>query len=45
MPPTLALLHTTAVTLPVFAEAARAELGGAVRRARERLAALGVDAS
>lgn len=28
MPPTLALLHTTAVTIPVFAEAARAELPG-----------------
>ena len=28
MPPTLALLHTTAVTIPVFAEVARAELEG-----------------
>lgn len=28
MPPTLALLHTTPVTIPVFAEAARAELPG-----------------
>jgi hypothetical protein len=28
MPPTLALLHTTAVTIPVFAEVARAELAG-----------------
>jgi len=28
MPPTLALLHTTAVTIPVFAEVVRAELEG-----------------
>lgn len=28
MPATLALLHTTAVTIPVFAEAARSELAG-----------------
>jgi hypothetical protein len=28
MPPTLALLHTTPVTIPVFAEVARAELAG-----------------
>src|SRR5688500_1057491 len=28
MPATLALLHTTAVTIPVFAEVARAELAG-----------------